>query len=400
MTARVRVFNESGTGVTGASYFVGANSKSLETFGAACTGDYVTKGRFAVLSCAGTVDSDGKLQFGVELDAASPINWIAIKDVTIAAGTGDVPTAIELNKPAVELTTGGFETLTASSTPSTSDDKTVLWSSSDETVATVSGGNIVALKAGTATITATAYAGTDVKATCTVTVTDASAPSNYSTTIAAGDYYIMNAATGTFLGGGNSWGTQASVIEHGIPFTVALGDGVYTLDSHTYNGDKNHFLNGTYVDGASTNLYITSVGEGKFTISTGETSGYEAVLPGSTVVSNTGSADNKLAQWYFLSKNDRDKMLAAATSENPADATYYIKEANISRNLRVAYNTSGWTNISYGEDKNQTNDNFNAQVWNGSVDVYQTIENIPNGTYTLNMQGFLHLIRKKLLFYK
>ena len=186
VTARIRVFNEAETGVTGAAYFVGSNTKSLETFGAACTGDYNTKGKFAVLSCAGTVDANGQLQFGIELDAASPINWMSIKDVTIAEGTGDVPTAIELNETSVSLTTGGSTTLTATISPATADDKTILWTSSDETVATVSGGSVVAHKAGTATITATAYAGTNVTATCAITVANAAAPLFYSTEIADG----------------------------------------------------------------------------------------------------------------------------------------------------------------------------------------------------------------------
>ena len=388
VTARVRVFNEAGTGVTGATYFVGNSTKSLETFGAACTGDFATKGKFAVLSCAGTVDSEGKLQFGVELASDSPINWISIKDVTIAAGTGDVPTSIELNKSTVELTTGGFEALTATITPATADDKTILWSSSDENVATVAGGHVVALKAGTAVITAQAYAGDNIKATATVTVTDAAAPTFYSTTIAAEDYYIVNAATGLFLGGGNSWGTQASLIEHGIPFTATVGEGVYTLDSHTYNDANSHFLNGTYVDGASTNLYITSLGEGKFSISTAETANYLTALAGSTVASNSAAnTDSPLAQWYFLSKKDRDKMLAAASATTPADATYYVKQANPSRNLSAgALNENAWSQYNVGGT--QDNSNYAAQVYNAVVDNYQTIENIPNGTYTVTVQAF------------
>ena len=71
VTALVRVYNEAGTGVSGASFFAGNNSKSLSDFGAACTGDFTTKGMFATLSCAGTVDENGKLQFGVELTDAS-----------------------------------------------------------------------------------------------------------------------------------------------------------------------------------------------------------------------------------------------------------------------------------------------------------------------------------------
>lgn len=389
VTARVRAFNESATGVTGAKYFVGSSSKPLdEVFSSPCVGDYATKGRFAVLSCAGTVDSNGDLQFGVELDAESPINWISIKDVTISAGTGAVPTAIELSETSKSLTTGSSFVLTSTIAPANADDKTTLWSSSDNTVATVAGGTVVALKAGTATITATAYAGDNVKASCTVTIADAAAPSFYSTSIEAKDYYIYNAATGQFLGGANSWGTQASQIEHGIPFTAAIGEGVYTLDSHTYNNANDHFFNGTYVDGASTNLYITPLTDGKFAISTAASAEYVTAIAGSTVVANSAeNADNSLAQWYFLSKEDRDKMLPAATALSPVDATYYVKQANISRNLSAGtQGQNAWSQYDVGGDQN--NSNLVAQVYNKNVDNYQTIENIPNGTYTVSVQAF------------
>lgn len=395
VTARVRVFNESGSGVTGATYFVGSNSKPLDdTFSSPCVGDYASKGRFAVLSCAGTVDTNGDLQFGIELADDSPINWMSIKDVTIAEGTGDVPTSIALNESSLSLTTGSTANLTATITPTTADDKTVIWTSSDETVVSVAGGTIVALKAGTATITANAYAGSNVNATCTVTVADATAPAFYSTEIANGtDYYIMNAATGLFLGGANSWGTQASLIEHGINFTASVGDGVYTLDSHTFNNANQHFLgvngdNAFFVDNASYNLYITSLGDGKFSISTANGSGFVTAAAASTVVTHTATnANSAFAQWYFLSKADRDKMLAAATAENPADATYYVKQANISRNLSAGtQGQNAWTGLS--TDGTQDNSNFAAQVYNATVDVYQTIENIPNGTYTVTVQAF------------
>jgi uncharacterized protein YjdB len=140
------------------------------------------------------------------------------------------------------------------------------------------------------------------------------------------------------------------------------------------------------VDGASTNLYITSLGNGKFSISTADGSAFETVLVGSTVVSNTAAnADSPLAQWYFLSKNDRDKMLQSATTENPVDATYYIKQANISRNRSAgAFNVNAWNPYS---DAGGNNDNFNFYKANAAVNVWQTIEGIPNGTYTLKMQG-------------
>lgn len=76
-------------------------------------------------------------------------------------------TAITLNATSQKLLTGKTVTLTATVTPSDTTD-TVVWTSSNESVATVSADGIVTgVKAGTAVITATAG---NVKAECTVTV--------------------------------------------------------------------------------------------------------------------------------------------------------------------------------------------------------------------------------------
>lgn len=376
VTALVRAYNEAGGAVDGASFFVNNGTKSLDEVGVACTGRNGKYGNFTVV---GQVDENGKLRFGLQLESTSVINWVAIKNVTIETATGKVPTAIALSEHSTTMGTGTQQTLTATITPEDADDKLVIWTSSDETVVAVADGVIKALKAGSATITAKAYADDNVTATTTITVADAPAPSFYSE-IAAGEFYIVNAATGKFLGGANDWGTRASIIEHGIPFTAAVvNDGKYTLASQAYNGQK-HFLDGTYIDAASTELYIVPVGDGKYSISTAEGSAFVTVLFNSTIVDNSAAnASSTLAQWYFLSKNDRDKMLAAATAENPADATYYINDANFGRNYK-----NGWTGTF---TRGGNNENQNAMVQNAAADVYQTIENIPNGTYTLTVQS-------------
>lgn len=303
-------------------------------------------------------------------------------------------TNLELDKNSASLTTGQSLTLVPTFTPADASDKTLTWTTSDNTIATISDAGVVtAINAGTATITATTNDGSNLTATCTVNVADAAAPSFFASEIVSGtDYFIMNAATGQFLGGGNNWGTRASLIEHGIPFgATKVSDGVYTLDSYTYNNATSHFLgiaetDKAYVDAGSTNLTITALGNGKYSINIPDL-GYLKATSGSTIVSTVQNADNTLAQWYFLSKNDRDKMLAAATAGSPADATYYVKQANISRNRSAGgYNVNAWSQYNVGGT--QDNANFAAQVYNAAVDNYQTIENIPNGTYTVAVQAF------------
>jgi len=74
---------------------------------------------------------------------------------------------IELSKTTLELVEGESEVLTANVLPDNATDKTVTWSTSDASIATVEEGKVIAIKEGEATITASA-GGTS--ASCSVTV--------------------------------------------------------------------------------------------------------------------------------------------------------------------------------------------------------------------------------------
>ena len=91
-------------------------------------------------------------------------------------GTGNIKvwtvtmqvSSVALDKTSAELQVGKTLTLTATVTPDNATDKAVVWTSSNDAVATVDANGVVTAKAeGTATITATAGGKT---ATCTVTV--------------------------------------------------------------------------------------------------------------------------------------------------------------------------------------------------------------------------------------
>ncbi len=85
---------------------------------------------------------------------------------------------ITLNKTETSISVGNSETLTATVAPENAANKALTWASSDEDVATVApDGTVTAVKAGAATITATATDGSGKSATCKVTVTDGTTPS-------------------------------------------------------------------------------------------------------------------------------------------------------------------------------------------------------------------------------
>lgn len=313
------------------------------------------------------------------------------------------PTAIALNETALALNPTQSSTLSVTYTPADANtDTNITWTTSDPAVATVDAGVVTAVGIGTATITATTA--NSVSTNCAVTVTEVTpvaAPAFYSE-VAAGDFYIVNAATGKAIGTiKDGWGTQAGQADHGIPFTVALGEGVYTLDSHTYNSAAEHFFNGTYVDGGSTNLYITSLGSGKYSISTADGSAFVTANLSDNVIANTAAnASSALAQWYFVSKANMESALASATTANPVDATFYIQDPDFSRNHIIGLLQNGQTTVNHGSEtylwkyttsnyhfKGGVNGNMCAETYRSAGKIYQELT-VANGKYLVKCQGF------------
>ena len=99
-------------------------------------------------------------------------NTVFTKDTTIYAHWQNIPvTNLELNKDSLTLQEKSSDILTATVKPDNATNKDVIWESSDTSIATVSeDGTVTAISAGTATITATAQDGSEVSASCKLTV--------------------------------------------------------------------------------------------------------------------------------------------------------------------------------------------------------------------------------------
>lgn len=92
--------------------------------------------------------------------------------IAVTVGSGCVlVNSIELNKIRVSLRRGGSYVLSATVSPSNATNKSVTWSSSNPSVASVSGGRVCAIANGSATITASANDGSGKSASCSVVVT-------------------------------------------------------------------------------------------------------------------------------------------------------------------------------------------------------------------------------------
>lgn len=87
---------------------------------------------------------------------------------TGGGGTTVTVTGVSLNSTTLSLLVDSTYTLTATVSPSNATDKTITWTSSDATKATVANGKITAVAAGTVTITAKVG---DKTVSCTVTIT-------------------------------------------------------------------------------------------------------------------------------------------------------------------------------------------------------------------------------------
>lgn len=113
-----------------------------------------------------------------EIDIKAGLTTITVNVTQNAkTQTGEFPEvpvpvmSITLNKTSLSLKTGESETLIVTVLPENATVKTVVWSSSDPSVAVVDGkGSVTALKNGQAVITATSTVHKDMTATCNVTV--------------------------------------------------------------------------------------------------------------------------------------------------------------------------------------------------------------------------------------
>ena len=205
--------------------------------------------------------------------------------------------------------------------------------------------------------------------------------------LAAGDYYILNTATGRLLNGGNSWGSQASALRYGQLITLSVVDanaGTYYIDSHISNSDEKHFVNvdngSAFMDGLATPLTIAECGNGSYTIANAD-GGYLTASNDNTIV--TYLSKSELSEWRFLTREELiEEAEKNATEENPVDVTSLILDSGFGRNNTYV---DRWND---SPAKGGENTDFCAEKYRVAFDSFQTIENVPNGLYELSLQGF------------
>jgi len=220
--------------------------------------------------------------------------------------------------------------------------------------------------------------------TCAVSIYGATAASFTD----GGKYLFKNVGSGRYLGPGNDWGTQASLLAQSHYNTIHLADGKYTIESQVSNGGTAYYFTGSYMDGGAANVTITQVAEGVYNMSNG-TAAFYGYDGSSTVLATLADPTSDNAKWQIVSYEDA---LKDATMENPVDATFMILDQNFDRNNRNgggANNDLGnkWTMVASNQNLcGGTNENKCAESWQSSFTLSQTIT-VPNGYYKIRAQA-------------
>ena len=223
----------------------------------------------------------------------------------------------------------------------------------------------------------------------------------------AGDFYLYNVGQQQFLCGGSDWGAHAALGMPGVEITLEAGDAenlTFWIDTHLYNGN-NHYLNYRgYMDCPKPE------GLWKFVPVEGKTGVYNIVQndyqdvhvawnPNASVNEGQGDettvgtecrdlqADDLNAQWKLVTKEERMAMLADAARNNPIDVTFMIKSPGFN-NREKADEVWNMTNGNVWDVKGNHND-FALESWDKETcDIYQSIEGLPEGVYTIHVQGY------------
>jgi len=199
-------------------------------------------------------------------------------------------------------------------------------------------------------------------------------------------YYLYNPQGNGYLREANNWGTKASLKPYGgLALTFEESANGYKVYVPVF-GENIGLGSNLFVDnGSPCEWDVLRISDGVYTLYNSDAGGYLASDGiGNALVTVASVTD--AAKWNIVTKTERTEALAAATEDNPLDATYFITNPDFSRNLA----TTGWTVTSGGgaTGADGDNTNFNWQQWNSTFDIHQSLSGLPSGTYQLKAQGF------------
>jgi uncharacterized protein YjdB len=243
-------------------------------------------------------------------------------------------TEVTLNQTELQLVKGDITALTATVTPSnTTQSKTITWSSSDESVATVdSSGNVTAVDGGTATITATTVNGKTAECIVTVTVPVEAIELNSSqlsliqgtTSAALTVSFTPDNATDQSVLWSSSDESVATVDSSGK--VTAVEGGTATITATTANGKTATCMVTVSVPATGISLSLSDV-----PVERGKTIALTATLdpPDSTDAIMWATSDNRIA-------TVDDSGNVTGISPGTATITAFVGDGSISASCQVA----------------------------------------------------------------
>ena len=305
--------------------------------GGGTSGSAYVKGKGLVI----TIDDQNRLSFayynatGTDVTEGGPFT------------EGDAVTAesIALSPKEMSVAVGDSASITVSYTPATTTQRTVNWTSSDTSVATVdSAGKVTGVRVGTATITAT-YAGDDtISDTCEVTVKRAPGsgvtPENGKKyVILAGDEYALT-SEGDEVGYSNGSGDQIfhyyglTGEEFTIGETVTPDHLLWTFETSEdgtgfyIKANTGEYLNGTYAEndeGGSTGTLKLDETKDVWIITgmTAEGAPAGAHILKSTNASATASSDKYLTHGNGDNGGDHTNIFTLRSEDNATAVIFY-----------------------------------------------------------------------------
>ena len=228
----------------------------------------------------------------------------------------------------------------------------------------------------------------------------------------AGDFYLYNVGQKQFLCGGSDWGAHAALGVPGVLVTLEAREAgdeanlVFDINTHLQNGNGQYYLNYRgYMDCSRPQ------GKWKFAPVEGKEGVYNilqndypdvhvAYNPNASVDTQGHSdettvgtecrnltADDLDAQWKLVTKAERIALMEGANSHNPVDVSFLIHSPNFSKREKPA---EKWTLTNANVwDANGNHFDFAIESWDTeNFDMYQLIEGLPEGVYSISAQGY------------
>ena len=229
-----------------------------------------------------------------------------------------------------------------------------------------------------------------------------------------GKYYLLNVGTGLFFDITADWSTHMSIDNPGIELTFAQ-DGNSTVNSELpafhisgagFNGfnwseeyfDKNGEHKWTFVpvEGKEKTYYMNVFDNYDwhvvYDVTDGRCDGGTRYWNALKKRNNNTYKNDVNAQWKLVTADERKALLDQATEENPVDATIFVENPNFSW-INVEGNDQekvrrGWEGIENDNVKGADRRAFWVIEVNGGADVKQTVTGLPQGKYTVSVNGY------------